>query len=476
MTVGRPGEYGIRVPDRIARRSWRRLLSPWTIVVALSLLAASLSTLRLGDRSIWQDEATSISYASGTWRALLHEVVDKDPNQALYYALLWFWQHLFGSDVVTMRGPSIVFAALTVPVAFVLGRRLFGVAAGIIAAALLAISPFLLTYAQEARGYTLVAFLVTASSYFFVAQLATRQNALAAGYVATSSLAFYAHFHAAFVIVAQVLYLAIMQRRSALHRYWAVQYGAIVVLALPIVYASATLPYSPIGWLTEPGWSDLFDAVREVAGGTTGILLAYGAICVTALVLAVRRADLRAGFVFTAIWLFTPILLSFALSEVKPMFLSRYLIVAFPAAALLAGGVLAHAARPLGLLMGIAVLGLSVPALEEWHSRPPRQDWKGLTSYVLSNTRPGDAIFLWPVALPYEYYAARSDLRAPHRLTLANRGELGQYSRIWLVLFRPPPDEERLIRAELRRHEYTRQRLPFSRNITVELMARSGDG
>ena len=91
----------------------------------------------------------------------------------LYYWLLNLWVRLFGLSENGLRSLSVFASAATVGLTYDLGRRLFGRVAGLLAAFLLAIAPFHIYYAQEARMYallTLWATLLVSSFIVFLQQ------------------------------------------------------------------------------------------------------------------------------------------------------------------------------------------------------------------------------------------------------------------------------------------------------------------
>ena len=86
---------------------------------------------------------------------MLSWVVRIDQHPPLYYILLHFWMKL-GDNAVTARSLSALTGALTIPAIYWLGRRLAGRDVGLLAALLLALSPFHVRFAQETRMYTLL--------------------------------------------------------------------------------------------------------------------------------------------------------------------------------------------------------------------------------------------------------------------------------------------------------------------------------
>ena len=91
----------------------------------------------------------------------------EDGSPPLYYMLLGIWVRLFGDSEAATHTLSLVFGLACVPLAYFAARAVFGRRAGLAAAVLAAIDPFLTYYAQETRMYELEALLslVVAWSY-----------------------------------------------------------------------------------------------------------------------------------------------------------------------------------------------------------------------------------------------------------------------------------------------------------------------
>jgi mannosyltransferase len=451
------------------------LRRPEALVVALTIATAAVGFVRLGDRSIDVDEGTSISYA---WRNLsgLGDAIRGDPNMSLYYVVLWVSQHVLGDEIHVLRSLSVLFAALTVPVVYAIGARLFGVRGGLAAAVIFAVNAFVLRYAQDARGYTLVALLVTVSSWFFLRELSASTRWTRIGYVASSVLAMYAHLFAGWVLIAHVVTIVAIRRRETHAGMWCADYAAIGLLCVPLMYFSIALPGDPIGWLHEPGYPALRDALQQIAGDSFRVLGAAIGIWLLALPRVVRSVRLRRQFALPFFWLSLPILLAFALSQWHAVFLPRYLIVCVPAFALVTAGALAslRTRGALAALLAVIVV-FSLPPLRTWYKRPPDQDWKALTAYVLDRSRAGDAVIFDAIEVPFGYYAKRAG-RAPPAHIAGGRGweeiATATNDRVWLVLGQPS-DAERVRRAlgasRYRLHDARR----FGETMSVELFTRS---
>jgi 4-amino-4-deoxy-L-arabinose transferase-like glycosyltransferase len=83
-----------------------------------------------------------------------------DFHPPLYYIILKLWTTVFGFSEVSLRIPSVIFAALTIYLIY----KMFGKMAALFCAT----GPLFFYYAFEARMYMLAALLVTFSIYLFI--------------------------------------------------------------------------------------------------------------------------------------------------------------------------------------------------------------------------------------------------------------------------------------------------------------------
>ena len=94
--------------------------------------------------------------------SVVRAVKNSESNPPLYYVLAWAWAKAFGTHEVGLRSLSTLFGTATVPLAYCIGAELAHRRAGLIAAALVAVSPMLIWYSQEARSYAVLAFFCAA--------------------------------------------------------------------------------------------------------------------------------------------------------------------------------------------------------------------------------------------------------------------------------------------------------------------------
>jgi uncharacterized membrane protein len=216
-------------------------------LTSLVLVAFAVRATSIEAQSLWRDEVDAMLFATAPLDEVLLHFAQARWNGPLYFLLLRGWIALSGTSEYALRFFSLFFGVLCVPLMYVLGRRLFNRQTGVIAALLVAASPYLTWYSQEVKMYTLLPALTLLAIYALRRALSeskgrvlSRSQGRAVWYwwvvqVVATSLAFYAHILAAMLIPVQILiYFAWWPRAR---RRWL---GALIALAC------LTLPYLPL--------------------------------------------------------------------------------------------------------------------------------------------------------------------------------------------------------------------------------------
>lgn len=129
-----------RIPDRAA-------------LAALVALGAVPRFFRIGEESLWIDEAYSLRLATASGFGEIARATAGDVHPPLYYWLLHLWGGVFGDSVAALRAMSAVASLATIPLVHAIARPFAGGSGALFAAALFAISPYHVWYAQEMRMY-----------------------------------------------------------------------------------------------------------------------------------------------------------------------------------------------------------------------------------------------------------------------------------------------------------------------------------
>jgi mannosyltransferase len=190
----------------------------------------------LDRQSFWLDELVTVSLVRKSFGDMVHAIPHSEATPYLYYILAWPWSRLFGSGEVGLRSLSALAGTATVVAAYGAGASLVSRRVGLIAAALVAVNPFLLWYSQEARAYALVTLFVSVGLWFFGRALAGDRRALA-GWALVSGLALATHYFAVFVVAPEAVWL-LARARDRRRAVTAVLLPTLVLLAeLPLLLA-----------------------------------------------------------------------------------------------------------------------------------------------------------------------------------------------------------------------------------------------
>ena len=342
--------------DRIAEHP-----TAWAAAaLALLMLISLVLRTRAIDAGFWIDEGLSVGIASHGLTDI-PGVLEQDGSPPLYYLLLHVWMEVFGDGETATHALSVVFAILTIPVAWWAGRSLYGPRTGWAAAGLAAINPFLTFYAQETRMYALVALLGLVTGAAFLHVFADRDRRYLPLFAAALTLLIYSHnwglFLGAgtFVAAAWLWRSASPEDRRPLVRDALIGYGApaLAYLAwLPTLLFQARHTGAP--WAERPSLDALLGAIGILLGGaTTGIALLL--VAGSGLAAVLREISPAARRTLSLIVLLVvAVALAWLASQVSPAFSNRYFASFLGPALLLAAVGLTHTGR-LGLVCFVVV-------------------------------------------------------------------------------------------------------------------------
>jgi uncharacterized membrane protein len=412
---GRLAQGGGFVPARAVIPA----LTSRRVVVALSLLvvvALALRLFRIDAASYWADELFSVFWVRESlgflWSAEAFEIETTPP---LYYTLLKPWAAAFGSGEFAIRAFSAVVSAATIPLVWRLAREFTGPGTALLAAAIFALNPMQLQFAQEARAYALVPPLYALALLGLVLWCRTapaRRDAALALYGVAALALVYTHATSAFTLAALNLCAAFWLLRA--HAGWApllrlaAMDAVVVVLAIPEIRAIlAQAGRYDIAWIEKPDLIGLLNlantllvdpifALRFRIGSAIACLVA----ALFALVLWQARPG-RLAWVFLAgpAALFLAMTLGLSLVA-SPFFIPRIAIfVPVPVAILMAMAL--AAARPPAWLRGGFALVLLAATLVGLHgilTATPRikEDWRGLGVTLVPQLGARDVVAIGP--------------------------------------------------------------------------------
>jgi mannosyltransferase len=397
--------------------------------LAVACLALTLRLYRLAAQSLWYDEGISLNLAGRGLSDITRSAL-ADIHPPIYYYLLHFWTRLAGNSEFSARFLSATAGAFAVCLLYQLGRQLFSRAAGLCAAAFLAVAPVAVYYGQEARMYSLLLALTLLWTLLWLRLLVAapgdwlgRHRRLGwALYGLLGVICLYTHYLACLILAVQAVGTVVLgPRRLRQLLGWLALEGAIGVAFLP--------------WLLNMSFGQIDSFRRGAAQPTVGEVLwrmlddfSVGHLAlpdenVRLLFLGLLAVGLlsgglwarwrwRAG-ILALLYAGLPVAAMLMISSQRPAYVARLMLEAAPGLYLLLGAgvaALGLAAARLAARFGLGQVGnVAASAAVLWFALSPltpslqslyfaegwqRDDFRGAVAYLAANAKPEDAIVL----------------------------------------------------------------------------------
>ncbi|HEX7254957.1 MAG TPA: glycosyltransferase family 39 protein [Gaiellaceae bacterium] len=223
------------------------------------------------DKPLYEDEAVAGLIAMRPLGEVLDTVMLDRGGAPLHFiaAHAVFW---VDASAEALRWLSVAAAVAAVPLCFDLGRRLGGVAAGLVAAAVAASSTALAVYGSFGRMYALYVLVAALAAVLFVRALELRTPGAVVAAAAAAWLLPAVHPYGLIPALAELAGAAALWRRRSLRD--ALPVAVAVLAAIPFVLADLRLAdRAQVGErgrsLASPGdaWGELVAALSSFAGG-----------------------------------------------------------------------------------------------------------------------------------------------------------------------------------------------------------------
>jgi 4-amino-4-deoxy-L-arabinose transferase-like glycosyltransferase len=309
------------------------------LLFGITIAAAVLRLIGLGEWSLWVDEVHSLRDALKP----LPEFWDA-PN-AQYYPLSYLLLHallpLMPSSLGEgwLRLPFAFFGILSVPLLALVGRPIVGNRAALVAATLLALSPWHIFWSQNVRAYAMVLFFGTLGGGAFFVGLERRSWWLLTLGLLTTLLAGFCHASAFLLLAVFGVYALITRRRpGALPGRWL----PLVVIALLTVLIVLLLPLLQVAHRNKPESSVLHLAQTTAFFVRVPLLIA----ALGGILWLFDRGERAASFLLS--WAVVPLLaLAIASVLIEARATAQYCIYTLPAFCLAAGVIVVALTRRL---------------------------------------------------------------------------------------------------------------------------------
>jgi 4-amino-4-deoxy-L-arabinose transferase-like glycosyltransferase len=431
-----------------------QLRSPLGLVALLALAAANFGW-QLGSSSYYVDEVLSLNTSQTPLGGLLGVVEARQLSPPGFYLFQHEWLYRVNDHLEWVaRLPSLVCGvALVAAIYWLAGLVSQRRAVAVGAAALAAVSPFLLEFSQLAQNYVFTSLGVTVAVAAALSAERSRNHRTAwlVASLLAAGLALCLHYTAALVLAPLCVRIAINPLFALRERVTFVGMCAAVQAALiPIIVAQQN---ANGGRADVANAADLSftSASRVIAGpfaGRVDPLRAVGVavVLISLLGLLIRRVrgrsvPGRSGSAFVAAVAFGEPLALLVLSGFGArLALGRYAAVAVPMLVIAIAMAVAALPRPAALPLALAAVVVSALGLIDSHRTSGfYADARGVIRYVGSTRHAGDAV-LTPdspgITLPLRQYA---DLLSTPPIPVAVLGSAeaatfgARHRRLWIV-------------------------------------------
>jgi len=284
-----------------------------TLVVAVVVVTGAVRLAGLTREPLFVDEAYSARFSSGATNRIL-DLIAKDVHPPAYYLGLAAWQGLLGDSVWGLRAFSVVWSLLGVGALMLLARSLTRSWAAVLAvAAMIAVHPLDVAFAQTARMYSQLAALSTFAAWLLWRWMTVVADddgvktwfGWAAAYTATAMFLLHTHYLAVVLLIAQGMFslgLFAFNRRWFSFGGYVICAGVTAVAFLPWIdrvlrFRDGLYSQPHLGWIPETGVGDgvrmlfrelLWGGVRLHAPWASLATVAAACIVVVATFLLVR--------------------------------------------------------------------------------------------------------------------------------------------------------------------------------------------
>jgi mannosyltransferase len=405
-----------------------------------ALLTLALGFYQVSRPELWRDELASWSLATRPVPDLIATARHTDATEIAYYLLLHYWIAAFGDSVGAMRALSVLAMAGAAACVTLVGRRLSGAWAGLLAGLVFALAPSVSRFAQEVRSYALGVLVATLATLLLLRAFDKPTVRRWAAYGVCLAVLGYIDIVALSVVAGHAAGVAMRWWRDRDSRLLGFVPAAVVGLAacLPLAVIGSGQAAGQVFWILRPGLSlTVFAFFGRNLTYSTGFAAALFVLAVLAWAVdrwAAAFATALAVLPVVAVWLVS--------QGPHAYFFPRYMLFTVGAWAILAGIALSKIDMRVAAaaVLAIAVLGagdqqvVRAPGAHNWPYYPVNSgvrywDYAGAATILAREAKRGDGI-VYPTAVnrwlligPGIGYYLKRDLRpgvpAPRELFIA---------------------------------------------------------
>jgi mannosyltransferase len=400
-------------------------------------IGIALRFVNLGGQSLWVDEMLTLNNAY-VGEELQATHIFGNFQGPVVSLLMHFWAKLSWNEYI-LRIPFAVAGGLTVIVMYIMARYFAGPSYAEHTTLFAALSPIMIWYSQEIRGYAFALLFTALITYFLMRWLDRRESKSLIWYGVFAFAGLLSNLSVAFVMAAHFLFLLLVPGRRRMLGKWMVAVLVVLLLFSPWVrhiavranpervvggdtgeplpggarFSAMALPYSlftySVGYSLGPSVRDLQIRSSEALRENLHWIILAGLVFAVPTLTGLRRLarENQELLVLLLLSIGIPLLAVsvLAIRNVK-VFTPRYALVAFPAYALIVGLGLTEIAKTKMKLFILVFAGLLGISIFNYFMLPAyaKDDARETASAVMRNFGEGDAVVAVFTSEPLRHY------------------------------------------------------------------------
>lgn len=321
------------------------------IPLAIGLI---LRLYKLTSSAIWHDEGYTMWLLRYDWWQIIERTA-RDVHPPGYYLIAKPYVEIFGNSAWSIRFLSLMFSLGIIYFVYRIAEKLFSQRIAFWSALIVAMSPFMVRFGQEARMYGVVGFFTTLGTYLLIRYLDEKKTRFLVFYGLSMLLAIYTQYYAFFVIISHWFAVAIFspgffqlkwkesfRKKFGIFdwRWWATNFSLVLLYLpwFPVAYKQVTR-VSDNYWI-KPEWITIktipyniyqfaiYSHIEKLHSRPIGEIIFWLILIVVifgVLILIKRNGYKKLLAIY--IYGFLPMILVFVLSKLKtPVYQDRYFV------------------------------------------------------------------------------------------------------------------------------------------------------
>ena len=427
--------------------------TPWLLLALLTLLAVVLRSIGLNN-GLWYDEIKTLLESVQSPLIRILTVFPGDNQHTLFSVLAHLSISVFGDHPWSLRLPSMLLGAATVPLVFLFAREFCGRTEALLASLLLAVSYHHIWFSQSARGYAVLGFLAVLASWLLLRGLRRGRASDFVWYAVAAALGVYTHVTMIFLVASHamlcVLPLGVPTFDAERRARWRLpMLGFILAGVFTLVLYSPVLleVHSAVGKKSDPtnGATAKWAFVELLRGLQIGFGSAVAVLAGNVLFLAgvwsyFRQSRFVLGMFLLpgVITIVAPVVLHRPVRPRFVVFLAAFAVLILVRGALEIGrtlerrrqGGVATSSR-IGVALVLVLVTLSAASLPR-NYRLPKQDFAGALQFIQAHRAADEPVLTaGPATYPYRAYFKQSWRGVASLAELQDARTHGQ--RVWVV-------------------------------------------